>query len=76
MAWFEIQRSPQMQVEECRDATEWEPFKVREGSNAKEAVEAAADGELGCYRARREEDAGPFPFYCRVTGDGICNPEE
>jgi len=64
-----------MQVEECRDATEWEAFKVREASNAQDAVEAAAEGEPGCYRARREEETGEFA-YCRVTADGIAHPEE
>jgi hypothetical protein len=73
VGWFEVQRSPQMQVEECQEATEWEAFKVREASNAQEAVEAAADGELGCYRARPEEETGAFAYY-RVTGDGIARP--
>jgi hypothetical protein len=75
VSWFEVQRSPQTQVEECREAAEWEAFKVREAINAQEAVQAAADGELGCYRARREEETGSFAYF-RVTGDGIANPEE
>ena len=75
MAWFEVERSPQMHVEPCSECTEWEAFRVREGSSVREAVEKAADGEPGCYRARREEDSGPFPAYFRVTGDGIAHPE-
>jgi len=75
VGWYEVQRSPQMQVEECCDATEWDVFRVREASNAQEAVQNAADGEPGCYRARREEETGSFVYF-RVTGDGIANRGE
>jgi hypothetical protein len=64
-----------MHVEECREATAWEIFKVREAGDAQGAVEAAADGETGCYRARREEETGAFAYF-RVTGDGIAHLEE
>jgi hypothetical protein len=74
---FEVQRSTQIQWE-CSEATSWEDFKVAEGSGqeaAREAVQAAAKGEPGCYRTRPLYTTGPFAFY-RVTADGIAHREE
>ena len=78
MMRFMIQRATNMQVDRCADATEWEDFKVGMGEGqdaAREAVEAAAEGEPGCYRVRPVGGHAPFAFV-RVTGDGVAHLDE
>jgi hypothetical protein len=74
---FEIQRSTQLQME-CSECTEWEDFTVAEGSGqeaAREALQAAANGEPGCYRVRPLYVRASYAFF-RITGDGIAHREE
>ena len=78
MMRFTIQRAAGMQVDECSDATEWEDFKVGRGEGedaARDAVESAAEGEPGCYRARPIGAEAPIA-YVRVTGDGSAHLED
>ncbi len=74
---FTIERAHDRQ-DDCTDCTDWEFFEQVEEAGESEpelvAVQAAANGESGCYRARPAASSGPFAVF-RVTGDGVAHRE-